>query len=554
MAEAGPAVMGASPAQDSGFDPPETDARVRTVWIWQLLFSAVVAIIVVAGYSLDPAVLGILPLVIGVVGVFATTIVALVVPWGRLPEATAATLPYLDIVWVGLLTFSTELRLSHLWVFPITWLASQFTLARLVAGLGIVGVITLVEVLVNETSAASALRVLIAVLALTFVGIAVHATARQGRAYRTLLRRQSRRIRHTLDTVSAEQRRVRDMLDAVNIGIAQVSNTGELLSSNAAYRSLYAIDESEPSRPPRSVEYDSLRGAALRAAQGTYSRAARGEQLENEPVWLFDADGRWHALSVATRRQHPVTGDQPSTTLIAEDVTEVIAAGKRRDALAAVVSHELRNPLTAILGHTDQLLDEGAFDEATRRRLRVIEEASERMMRLVDSILSTRPDETTLADRDARSVTDLREILDASFESFAVTATEHGVRVRYDGGVPLPLWADAFRLRQLVDNLIGNAIKYTPPGGAVEVSGRFDGEDIVLSVSDTGIGIPADDLDRVFEPYFRSSTAIDSAIPGTGLGLGIVRRIVDAHGGRIQISSEPGTGTEVTVRIPTEAT
>jgi signal transduction histidine kinase len=546
--------MGAMLARDSGMDPPDADARVRTIWIWQLLFAAVVSIIVVAGYSLDPAVLTIPPLVVGVVGVLATTIVALSVPWGRLPEAAATSLPYLDIVWVGMLTFSTELRLSHLWVFPITWLASQFTLSRLVGGLGVVGVITLIEVLVNETSAASALRVLIAVLALTFVGIAVHATARQGRAYRTLLKRQSRRIRHSLDTISAEQRRVRDMLDAVHIGIAQVSENGELLSSNAAYRSLYAIDELEPGHPPRSIEYDALRGSALRGTQRTYARATRGEEFAGEPVWLFDADGRWHALSVATRRQHPVGGDQPSTMLIAEDVTEVIAASRKRDALAATVSHELRNPLTAILGHTDRLLDDETFDEPTRRRLRVIEEASERMMRLVDSILSRRPDETMRADRDARTVTDLREILDASLESFAVAAAEHGVRIHYDGDDSLPLWADAFRLRHLVDNLIGNAIKYTPQGGAVHVSGRVDDDHVVLSVRDTGIGIAATDLDRVFEPYFRSSTAVDSAIPGTGLGLGIVRDIVDAHGGAIEISSEPGVGTEVTVRIPTEAT
>ncbi|WP_127792441.1 cell wall metabolism sensor histidine kinase WalK [Agromyces sp. LHK192] len=544
----------ATATPDRGFDVIGSVSRVRTVWIWQLLFAAVVTIIVLAGYLLDPAFLTIEPLIAGVIGVLTTTIAALVTPWARFPESAATIVPYLDIVWVGLLTFSIDLRLSHLWVFPITWLASQFSLARLVAGVGLVGVIAMIEVHANESAAASALRVLITVLALTFVGIAVHVTARQGRAYRTLVGRQAGRVRHSLDTVMVEQRRVRDMLDAVHIGIAQVSAAGELLSSNAAYRALYAIDESDPNRPARSVEYDALRGAALRGAQRTFARATRGEEFENEAVWLFDPDGRWHALSVATRRRHPGAGEQPSTMIIAEDITEVIAAGKRRDALAAVVSHELRNPLTAILGHTDRLLEDTGLDESARKRLVVIEEASDRMMRLIDSILETRPDQATRADRDARAVTDLREILEASLESFTAPSAERGVRVVADYADDLHLFGDAFRLRQLVDNLVGNAIKYTPRGGTVDVTGRAEGDVVVVTVRDTGIGMEPTDVDRVFEPYFRGSAAVDSGIPGTGLGLGIVRHIVDAHAGTIEIASELGSGTLVTVRIPAEAT
>lgn len=539
---------------ESGFDARETDARIRTVWIWQLLFAAVVAIIVVVGYLLDPGVLGIPPLVLGVTGVFATTIAAIVVPWRRFPDSAVTVLPYLDILWVGLLTFSTELRLSHLWVFPVTWLASQFALSRLVGGLVAVAVITLVEVLANESSRASALRVLIAVLALTFVGIAVHATARQSRAFRTLLTRQSSRIHHSLDTVSVERSRVSDMLDAVHIAIARVGSDGELLSANSAYRSLYAIDETDPSQPAHSVEYDELRGSAVRSTTRTFARAARGEEFEDERVWLFDPEGRWHALSVTTRRQTPRSGEEPSTVLIAEDLTELIAADKRRDALAAVVSHELRNPLTAILGHTDRLLENDRLDDRMLKDLRIIEEASERMMHLVDEILAAPPDATTRADRDARAVTDLDAIIEASVESFALSAKEHEVRLVYGAGTPLPVWADAFRMRTLLDNLIGNAIKYTPARGAVTVVARRVGPDVEVSVIDTGIGISADDLPHVFEPYFRSATAVDSNLPGSGLGLGIVRAVVDAHGGTIDVESEPGAGTSVRVRIPAEAT
>ncbi|MCR2784782.1 MULTISPECIES: PAS domain-containing sensor histidine kinase [unclassified Microbacterium] len=544
---------GVIPAVDPAFDLRGTDGGIRTVWIWQLLFAAVVAIIIIVGYLLDPAVLGIPPLVIGVAGVFATTIAALVIPWRRLPEGAIVWLPYLDILWVGLLTFSTALRISHLWVFPITWLAAQFPLSRLVAGLAVVAVITLIEVLANESSPASALRVLIAVLALAFVGVAVHATARQARAYRTLLMRQSRRIHHSLDTVSIERRRISDMLDAVHIAIAQVSTTGELLSANSAYRTLYAIDESDPSQRAHSIEYDGLRGRALRTGERSYARAMRGEEFEDERVWLFDPDGRWHALSITTRHQQPRPGEEDSTVLIAEDITEVVAADKRRQALAAQVSHELRNPLTGILGHTDRLLESDRIDERERKRLLVIEESSERMMHLVSTILSSQPDATTRADRDARAVTDLRAVVEASVESFAVSANDHHVRLSLDAGEPLMIWGDAFRLRQLTDNLLGNALKYTPAGGTVHVSARHDGSTVELSVADTGMGIAATELPHIFEPYFRSETAVESGIAGTGLGLSIVRTIVEAHGGTIHVDSEPGVGTTITIRIPAEA-
>ncbi|WP_396656064.1 sensor histidine kinase [Microbacterium sp.] len=534
-------------------DPREREGGIRNAWIWQLSLAAVVAIVTVFTSVIAPQVLVIPALLAGSIGLFATTIAALALPWRRMPMDAVAVLPYLDIVWVGLLTFSTDLRLSHLWVFPITWLAALFSLGRLVLGLGLVGLIALIEVVVNDSPVEAALRVLIAVLALAFVGSTVHLTARQGRAYRTLLRRQVRRIHHTLDTVSIEQRRVSETLDGVHIGIARISRTGTLISANSAYRSLYALNEFDSAPPGRAVEYDGFRGTALRADDRTYARAARGEEFDAEQVWLFGPDGSWHALSVTSRRQTPRSGEEPSTVLLVEDITEVLAAHRRRDDLAAIVSHELRNPLTGILGNTDRLLERDDLDDDARDRLRVIESAGERMMHLITSILSTPQHGPASLERDARALTEVRGIAEASVDSFAASAHEHVVTISLAPGPPVQAWADAFRLRQMLDNLIGNAVKYTPAGGAVTVSVRRAGPDVEIAVTDTGIGIPADDLPRIFEHSFRSSQVVDSGIPGTGLGLRIVHDIVTSHGGTIDIDSEVGMGTTVTVRIPTEA-
>jgi signal transduction histidine kinase len=538
-----------TPVLDAG----EADARVRSIWTWQLALAAVAAVIVVTIAVLDPRVLGIAPVALGMAGIFLTTIAALLVPWRTLPESAATALPYLDIVWVGLLTFSTELRLSHLWVFPITWLATQFTLPRLVGGLAVVAVITLVEVVVNETSRASALRVLIALLALSFIGITVSGTARRAAAYRTLLRRQARRSADSLAQVSVERRRVSETMDDVNIGIARVNRAGELLSANAAYRRMYALDAADPRQPAHSVEYDALRGSALRSRDRTFARAARGETLDDERVWLYDPEGRWHALAVTTRTQTPHGGEDPSTVIIVHDVTEVLQADRRRDALAAVVSHELRNPLTAVLGQADRLLERDDLDDDLRRRLGIIEESGERMMRLVDTILTAPPEPAAPTERGTRAVIDLRSVLDASVDSFEPHAEERDVSLTLVPGEPLRVWADGFRLRQVVDNLISNAVKYTPAGGTVTVSADRIGDDVEIVVADTGMGIAGEDLPRVYEDYFRSSAAVDSGIPGTGLGLRIVREIVEAHGGSIELHSDPGTGTVVTTRIPMEA-
>jgi signal transduction histidine kinase len=534
-------------------DPREFESGIRTAWIWQLSLAAVVAIVIVITSVIVPQVLVIPALAVGATGLFATTVIALAVPWQRLPADALVALPFLDIVWVGLLTFSTDLRLSHLWVFPITWLAALFSMTRLFLGLGLVSVIALIEVLVNESTTGAELRVLIAVLALTFVGATVHLTARQGRAYRTLLRRQVRRIHHTLDTVSIERRRVSETLDGVHIAIARVGRTGELISANSAYRALYALDEVDPAPRGRSVEYDAFRGTAVRAGQRTYARAARGEEFDAERVWLFGPRNDWHALSVTSRRLTPSHGEGPSTVLLVEDVTEVLAAHSRRDALAAIVSHELRNPLTGLLGNVDRLLERRDLDAEARDRVLVIESAAERMMHLITSILAAPQEGTRAIQRDARAVTELRDIVEASVDSLAASAQQHVVSLDFTPGPPVRLWADAFRLRQLLDNLIGNAVKYTPSGGRVTVSVRRDADDVEIAVTDTGIGIPASDLPRIFEHSFRSSAAVDSGIPGSGLGLRIVHDIVNAHGGTIAIDSEPGLGTTVTVRIPAEA-
>src|SRR5581483_3097327 len=194
----------------------------------------------------------------------------------------------------------------------------------------------------------------------------------------------------------------------------------------------------------------------------------------------------------------------------------------------ANVSHELRTPLTAIKGYAETLLGPAGDDRETARRfLEVIDRHSERLGRLIDDLLA---------------LSDLE---------LGLTEIAHvPVAVGPEPGTP-PALGDGDRLRQVLINLVDNAIKYTPEHGRVVVRAAPAADGMVaIAVEDTGIGIPARDLPRLTERFFRVDKARSRALGGTGLGLAIVKHLVHAHGGSLAIASTLGAGTTVTVQLP----
>jgi len=525
-------------------------SRTRSVWLLQLVLGASVVITVLLVQALTPSLFAVWTFSTGVGTIIALTAVAVVVPWHRLPRNAVALVPFGDLLGIGLLSFGSDLRFGFFWVFPLTWIATHFVLAMMVSALATVGSIILLDAAVNGTGPATALRLIVVLLSLTFIGITAYLSSRQTRAFKQLLRRQATRLQGTLQRVTGQERRVSQMLNGLDTGIARLSSDGEVLALNDTYVALYGIDRDDPKRPGGAVEYAALRGDPLPDAERPFARATRGEQFDDERVWLFDAEGRWHALSASTRIL--VSSDEPpSTLLIVHDVTALIEAERARERLAATVSHELRNPLTAIIGHADLALDDPGLSPKVREQLEVITGAGERMQTLISEILTTsrgvfRDEGASLGSSDAA------RIVASSLESFRPTADARRVAVVDELPPELGVVGDAFRLRQAFDNILSNAIKYTPGGGSVRVSGECEGSHVVLHFTDTGIGIPPEDLPRVFEPYFRSRAARESGTPGTGLGMGIVRSIVEEQGGTLTLESEIGTGTTVSVRLPAQ--
>ncbi|MDX6556598.1 MAG: hypothetical protein QOD86_2793 [Miltoncostaeaceae bacterium] len=222
-----------------------------------------------------------------------------------------------------------------------------------------------------------------------------------------------------------------------------------------------------------------------------------------------------------------------------------------KDEFVALVSHELRTPLTSIIGYLEVVLDEEELDPAARRWLQVVERNAHRLLRLVGDLLFIARMEAGQLALDAARPIDLVALAEQSVQAAQPHAEGAGVTIALAGGRPdAPCWGDADRIAQVLDNLVSNALKFTPSGGRVDVRLRRERGAAVIEVADTGVGIPAGELESLFQRFFRASTATRDKIAGVGLGLSIAKAIVEAHGGAIEVESEEGAGATFRVRLP----
>ncbi|MET0416260.1 MAG: PAS domain-containing sensor histidine kinase [Actinoplanes sp.] len=222
---------------------------------------------------------------------------------------------------------------------------------------------------------------------------------------------------------------------------------------------------------------------------------------------------------------------------------------RMKDGLVAVVSHELRNPIGVIRAYADLLLDSTNLTTADRHNAGVIDRTAGHLTRLVEDLLD-------LANLDAGHIAvELQSISAAQLLTEAVDdrradaeAKQISITTSFDAH--LPLNADPDRLRQVLDNLLGNAIRYTPAEGSVTVCAVAAGDQVAISVTDTGIGIPEDQYPKLFSRFFRATNATKYSSKGSGLGLAVSKAIVEAHGGTIAARTEPGGGTTFAVTLP----
>jgi signal transduction histidine kinase len=279
-------------------------------------------------------------------------------------------------------------------------------------------------------------------------------------------------------------------------------------------------------------------------------RRVTGELAARNRALREDAVEREHLLAAERTARAESESIQRLLTEQNERLREV---DRMKDEFVSLVSHELRTPLTSIRGYLELLTDDAAELTAEQKRfLKVVDRNSQRLLELVGDLLF-------LAQLDGgkfaieREAVDLARVVHESVEGCRPIAQARRIELVEESGPAPTLVGDRARLAQVLDNLVSNAVKFTPDGGRVAVTLSSSDDRARIEVVDTGVGIAAAEQSKLFERFFRSSTATASAIPGTGLGLAITKAIVERHGGTIAIESAENEGTTVLVELPIEA-
>jgi signal transduction histidine kinase len=278
-------------------------------------------------------------------------------------------------------------------------------------------------------------------------------------------------------------------------------------------------------------------------------RASRGEEFDDVRLWVGEDPHSRRALSVSARRVLDRSGDLAGAVLAYHDVTDLVRAMAVKDEFVSTISHELRTPLTAALAYLE-LLDESTdvspegHQQVTAARRNML-----RLSHLVADLLYTTRASAGSPMVDPYRV-DVAVLLCEAVDAASLYADSRGVRITSRVPASLPTVADGMRLRQAFDNLLDNAIAYSREGCVVTVDLAEREDHVVLTITDEGTGIHPDEVGHVFDRFYRGEMARQLQVPGTGLGLTIVRSIVEAHGGVVSLESTLGEGTSVCLLLP----
>ena len=349
----------------------------------------------------------------------------------------------------------------------------------------------------------------------------------------------------------AERRKAQAVFEGVSVGLLQIDADGHYLACNHRLREFLALafpagHRGVAGEPGFAYDVDLRR---LEPDEMPSARAARGEQFNDVRLWVGEDPGTRRALSVSARSVLGRDGAPAGAVLAYHDVTDLVRAMDVKDEFVATVSHELRTPLTSALAYLELLDDSGDVSDEGRQQVTAARRNMLRLSHLVaDLIFTTRASAGSPVVDPYR--VDVAMLLAEAVAAASLDAESAGVRLAGRRVESLVAVADGMRLRQVFDNLLDNAIAYSRPGGVVtvdlaEVDGRLE-----LVVADQGVGIEPGELDQVFGRFHRGANARLLNVPGTGLGLTIVRTIVEAHGGHVTLESAPGRGTTVRVAIP----
>jgi two-component system phosphate regulon sensor histidine kinase PhoR len=347
------------------------------------------------------------------------------------------------------------------------------------------------------------------------------------------LRDMHRQLGERFDALRRERAESAALVDAMVEGVLATDARGRVVTANPAARRLlgYGADDSLPDLPELF---------RIKAARETVATALAGTAVADREFEMGDR------VLLLNARPLPSGG----AVLVLHDLTDLRRLEAVRRDFVANVSHELKTPLTSIVGYTETLLADRPDDETAARFLETIRSNAARMQRLVDDLLD-------LARLEAGRWHPERDQLDVAavardvWAALGERSARCGIRLEVVPAADAPaISADPHAMRQVLTNLLDNSLRHTQPGGQVAVRTRREDDGIVLSVADDGSGIAREHLDRIFERFYRADPSRSREHGGTGLGLAIVKHLVEAHGGRVWAESTPRRGTTVYAWFP----
>jgi PAS domain S-box-containing protein len=379
--------------------------------------------------------------------------------------------------------------------------------------------------------------------------------------------RDSGRLREEIGAQNERLAEAAAIVESTDDSITATTLDGTILSWNRASERLYGYTAAEMigERIHKIIEPE-----RHPVVDETLAAIARGELIDLHEATGVRKDGSIMPVALTVSLVRGADGIVRGISTIARDISDRRAAEAERDVLlrelaeqnerlreldrmkddfVASVSHELRTPLTSIRGYLELVREDGGLDEEQDRMLGIVDRNADRLLGLVTDLLF-------IAEVDAGKLTlernrvQLGDVAGESVEAASPHARAAEIELNLDADDQLVVNGDRTRLAQVFDNLISNAIKFTPAGGRIDVHVFRSDAAAVVEVSDTGSGIPEDEREHLFERFFRTSGAIRAAVQGTGLGLAIVGAIAASHGGTVSCESAEGGGAKFRVSLP----
>jgi two-component system phosphate regulon sensor histidine kinase PhoR len=491
---------------------------------------------------------------VGGLGLVAVaSMLAVYIGRNTIPERWTIAVPAFDIIALGLMRVVPESTVGIALVFPAIWLGLQFGRRGVAVTVSSV-LLSFVPAFLSRDPSDNELARMGQVLVLAMLCSLVVAVTAELWQSKVVEAAEAQRMLERAVADSAEQRRFNEaILNSVDVGLLALDAQGLVHSMNPRHQRFMEL--AYPAGHDGSPDHKGYTYAAdgfteLAREELPTWRAVHGETLRDYLIWVGEDPGLRRAFAVSVSPFFTPEGDFDGAVLAYHDVTELMTAARLKDEFVATVSHELRTPLTSIVGYVDVLLEDvPEIPSEARPFLLTVQRNARRLHRLVDDLLS---DALKLGKAELHlGRISLANVVRTSAVEAEKAASNNGLTFTLDAGRPLlEVSGDAERLAQVVDNIFNNAIKFTPRGGHVGCSVRRQGDEAVIRISDTGRGIPPDELEDVFVKFFRSPGVQTDAIPGTGIGLAISKAIVEAHGGSIDLNSMVGVGTTFEIRLP----